>query len=82
MIIINIILKMIRNQTLKFKNSSFNSEWKNNKIKENEKFTFNNREKYVDSKKLEEVYIIMKIEEDKGFYYKRNGHIKYDYILF
>ena len=56
MIIINIILKMIRNQTLKFKNSSFNSEWKNNKIKENEKFTFNNREKYVDSKKLEDYY--------------------------
>ena len=56
MIIINIILKMIRNQTLKFKNSSFNSEWKNNKIEGNETFTYNNRIKYVDSKKLEEDY--------------------------
>ncbi len=56
MIIINIILKMIKNQTLKFKNSSFNSERKNNKIEGNETFTYNNREKYVDSKKLEDYY--------------------------
>ena len=56
MIIINIILKMIKNQTLKFKNSSFNSERKNNKIEGNETFTYNKREKYVDSKKLEDYY--------------------------